>query len=82
MLTGFVRVRSCDGRELEVGWSAVRFSERGAHALLFCVGDMAVSEEEVVLGEKVTVLFAFIFRAGTGCFLNDDAGRVGFLFNA
>ena len=82
MLTGFVRVRSCDGRELEVGWPAVRFSERGAHALLFCVGDRAVSGEEVDLGEKVTVLCAFVFRAGTGCFLNDGAGRVGFLFNA
>ena len=41
-----------------------------------------MSEEEVVLGEKETVLFAFVFGAGTGCFLNDDAGRVGFLFNA
>ena len=82
MLAGFVRVRSCDERELEVGWSAVRFSERGAHALLFCVGDMAVSEAEVDLVEKVTVLFAFVFGVGTGCFLNDDTGRVGFLFDA
>jgi hypothetical protein len=82
MLAGFVRDRSCDERELEEGWSAARFSERGAHALLLCVGDMAVSEEEVVLGEKVTVLCAFVFGVGTACFLNDDAGRVGFLFDA
>ena len=43
MLAGFVRDRSCDERELEEGWSTARFSERGAHALLLCVGDMAVS---------------------------------------
>jgi len=56
MLAGLVRLRSCVGKALEVGYSAVRFSEEGPHGLLTCVRGRGVSDCEVVLAEKVTFL--------------------------
>ena len=81
MLAGLVRVRSCEGRELELVLSAVRLSEWVAHGLLLCVGGDE-SEGKVVLGEKVIFVVAFVFMVGVGCFLDDGAGRASFLFDA
>ena len=53
-----------------------------AHELLLCVEKGAVSEGKVALGENVTLVVAFVFMVEIGCFLDDGAGRAGFLFDA
>jgi len=81
-LAGFVRLRSCVWRALEVGYSAVRFNEGGPHGLLTCVGGGGNSGCEVALAEKVTFLFASEFVAEVDCFLASNVGLGVFLFRA
>ena len=82
MLAGLVRLKSCVGRALEVGCSAVRFSEGGPHGLLTCVGEGGISGCEVALAEKVTFLFMSEFVAKVDCFLASNVGLGDFLFRA
>ena len=82
MLAGLVRFRSCVGMALEVGYSAVRFSEEGPHGLLACVGGRGISGCGVVLAEKVTFLLASVFMAEVDCFLDGSVDLGVFLFCA
>jgi hypothetical protein len=82
MLAGLVRLKSCVGSALEVGCSAVRFSEGGPHGLLTCVGEGGISGCEVALAEKVTFLFASVFMAEVDCFLDSSVDLGVFLFRA
>ena len=82
MLAGLVRLRSCVGKALEVGYSAVRFNEGGAHELLTCARRRGISGCEVALAEKVTFLFASEFVAEVDCFLDSSVDLGVFLFRA
>jgi hypothetical protein len=81
MLAGLVRFRSCVGMALEVGYSAVRFSEEGPHGLLACVGGRGISGCGVVLAEKVTFLLASVIME-FDCFLDVGVDLGVFLFCA
>ena len=82
MLAGLVRFRSCVGMALEVGYSAVRFSEEGPHGLLACVGGRGISGCGVVLAEKVTFLLASVIMDEVDCFLDVSVDLGVFLFCA